>query len=65
MDQKERLAIAQWVLERNLAWISASEVKVGAIVTIDMAMSPFTTKTTLFLIVMAKAVIYLFVITSD
>lgn len=38
MDQKERLAIAQWVLERNLAWIAASEVKVGFIVTIDMAM---------------------------
>jgi hypothetical protein len=38
MDQKERLALAQWILERNLSWIAASEVKVGVIVTIDMAM---------------------------
>ena len=38
MDKKERLALAQWILERNLSWIAASEIKVGAIVTIDMAM---------------------------
>lgn len=34
----ERLLTAQWVLERNLAWIAAAEVKVGAIVAIDTAM---------------------------
>jgi len=37
-DVKERLAVAQWVLERNLAWIAAAEVKVGVIVAIDTAM---------------------------
>lgn len=36
--EKERLQTAQWVLERNLAWISAAEVKVGVIVAIDTAM---------------------------
>lgn len=35
---KERLQIVQWVLERNLAWIAAAEVKVGFIVAIDTAM---------------------------
>ncbi len=35
---KERLLVAQWVLERNLAWIAAAEVKVGVIVAIDTAM---------------------------
>lgn len=35
---KERLQTAQWVLERNLAWIAAAEVKVGVIVAIDTAM---------------------------
>lgn len=33
-----RLQTAQWVLERNLAWIAAAEVKVGVIVAIDTAM---------------------------
>lgn len=37
-DEKERLATAQWILERNLAWIAAAEVKVGVIVAIDTAM---------------------------
>lgn len=37
-DEKERLDFAQWVLERNLSWIAQAEVKVGVIVTIDMAM---------------------------
>ena len=37
-DEKERLDFAKWVLERNLSWIAAAEVKVGVIVTIDMAM---------------------------
>lgn len=37
-SEVERLKIAQWVLERNLAWITAAEVKVGVIVAIDTAM---------------------------
>lgn len=36
--ENERLKTAQWVLERNLAWIAAAEVKVGAVVAIDTAM---------------------------
>ncbi len=36
--ERERLQTAQWVLERNLAWIAAAEVKVGVIVAIDTAM---------------------------
>ena len=35
---RDRLHTAQWVLERNLAWIAAAEVKVGVIVAIDTAM---------------------------
>lgn len=38
LSDKERLEVAQWVLERNLNWISAAEVKVGVIVAIDTAM---------------------------
>jgi Family of unknown function (DUF5706) len=37
-SEKERLLVAQWVLERNLAWIVAAEVKVGVSVAIDTAM---------------------------
>jgi len=37
-DDKERLLVAQWVLERNLSWIAAAEVKVGVIVAIDTAL---------------------------
>jgi len=37
-SDKERLQTAQWVLERNLTWIAAAEVKVGVIVAIDTAM---------------------------
>ncbi|WP_146176751.1 Pycsar system effector family protein [Chromobacterium sp. Panama] len=37
-DTKQRLATAQWVFERHLAWIAAAEVKVGVIVTINMAL---------------------------
>lgn len=37
-SDKERLAIAQWVLERNLSWIAAAEVKVGVIVAINTAL---------------------------
>lgn len=34
----ERLDLARWILERNLAWIAAAEVKVGVIITLDIAM---------------------------
>lgn len=34
----DRLQTAQWVLERNLAWIAAAETKVGVVVAIDTAM---------------------------
>jgi len=37
-DEVERLRVAQWVLERNLGWIAASEVKAGVVVAIDTAM---------------------------
>ena len=37
-NEKDRLRLAQWILERNLAWISAAEVKVGVIVAINTAM---------------------------
>lgn len=37
-DDLERLRVAQWVLERNLGWIAASEVKAGVVVAIDTAM---------------------------
>lgn len=36
--EKERIQVAQWVLERNLSWIAAAEVKVGVIVALDTAM---------------------------
>jgi Family of unknown function (DUF5706) len=37
-SEEERLLVAQWVLERNLAWIIAAEVKVGVAVAINTAM---------------------------
>jgi hypothetical protein len=37
-SQSERFAYAQWVLERNLHWVSAAEVKTGVIVTLNIAM---------------------------
>lgn len=37
-DTQQRIATAQWILERHLAWISAAEVKVGVIVTLDTAL---------------------------
>jgi Family of unknown function (DUF5706) len=37
-DHKNRLMTAQWVLERNLAWLTAAEVKVGVIVAINTAL---------------------------
>ncbi|WP_157522411.1 Pycsar system effector family protein [Mitsuaria sp. 7] len=38
MNSKERLSTAQWVFERQLAWISAADAKVAVVVTIDLAM---------------------------
>ncbi|NBW25505.1 MAG: hypothetical protein EBR89_08800 [Betaproteobacteria bacterium] len=35
---QEKLGTAQWVLERQLEWVSNSEVKAGFITTIDIAM---------------------------
>lgn len=37
-SDNKRLQTAQWVLERNLAWVAAAEVKVGTVVVIDTAM---------------------------
>lgn len=34
----DRLRLAHWILERNLHWIAAAEVKTGVIVAIDTAM---------------------------
>lgn len=36
--QSEQIQFAQWILERNLGWIAAAEVKAGFIVAIDSAM---------------------------
>ena len=33
-----RLLTAQWVLERNLSWIAAAEVKLGIVIALDTAM---------------------------
>jgi hypothetical protein len=49
-NESERFAYAQWVLERNLHWVSAAEVKTGVVVTLDVAMlgalaAAFTDKT--------------------
>jgi hypothetical protein len=38
MTQQTRLATAQWALERNLAWIAASDVKAAFIVALDGGM---------------------------
>jgi Family of unknown function (DUF5706) len=35
---KDRLTTAQWILERNLAWIAAADAKVAIIVAINVAM---------------------------
>jgi hypothetical protein len=34
----DRIEIARWVLERNLAWIAAADAKVGVVVAMDTAM---------------------------
>lgn len=36
--EKERLATAQWILERNLGWIAAADIKVGVLATLNVAM---------------------------
>ncbi|MFX1679891.1 DUF5706 domain-containing protein [Mitsuaria sp. CC2] len=38
IDTNQRLLTTQWVMERQLAWIAASEAKVAAVVGIDIAM---------------------------
>lgn len=38
MENEARLEYAKWILERNLHWISAVEVKVGFIIAVDTAM---------------------------
>ena len=37
-DDKARLELAKWVLERHLGWVAAAEVKVGVVVALDTAM---------------------------
>jgi hypothetical protein len=37
-NDHERLSFAQWVLERNLHWVSAAEVKTGVVVALNTAM---------------------------
>lgn len=37
-NDSERLQFAKWVLERNLGWVVAAEVKTGVVVAIDTAM---------------------------
>lgn len=37
-NDNDRLKTAQWILERNLAWINGAEVKVGVIVAMNTAM---------------------------
>jgi hypothetical protein len=38
MNDKERLVTAQWVFERTLGWIAAAEIKVGVVVTLNIAL---------------------------
>lgn len=38
VDIKQRLAAAQWVLERNIAWISSADVKAAVVVSLDIGM---------------------------
>jgi len=35
---QERLSTAQWVLERQLAWIAQAELKAGAVLTVQLAL---------------------------
>ena len=36
--EKKKMKYAQWLLERNLDWVAAADVKAGTIFTIDAAM---------------------------
>lgn len=38
LNVHEKLEFAKWVLERNLQWVAAAEVKAGAITTLGVAM---------------------------
>lgn len=38
MQNSEQLALAQWILDRNLAWIAAADAKAGFVIAIDTAM---------------------------
>lgn len=38
MTPSDRIESARWTLERQLAWIGAAEIKVGALIAIDTAM---------------------------
>lgn len=38
MNEEEQFEYAQWILERNLHWVSAAEVKTGVVVTLAVAM---------------------------
>lgn len=37
-DEPDRVDFAQWILERNLSWIAAAEVKTGVIVALNTTM---------------------------
>lgn len=38
MNSSERMQLSQWILERNLHWIAAADVKIGVVVALDTAM---------------------------
>lgn len=38
MDTRERIGAAQWILERNLGWIAAADIKAGVIIGINTAL---------------------------
>jgi hypothetical protein len=37
-DETNRLTNAKWILERNLAWIAAADIKAGVVISINLAM---------------------------
>lgn len=38
MSEQERIEHARWILERNIAWIAQTEVKVAVVISLDAAM---------------------------
>lgn len=38
MTIKNKIADAQWILEKNLSWIASADVKAGVIITLNIAM---------------------------